>query len=71
MTRYRLYYVDSKGEKRYIHRTEGEGIWETDNQDVVLKRWYAEARQGTLLEVEGAINPERKQFIQEWYDIHH
>lgn len=70
MTKYKLFYVDSKGEKRYLYRTEGVGVWETDSQDVVLTRRWAEARQGMFLQIEGIVDPEREKFINQWCELH-
>ena len=67
---YKLYYIDSKGEKRYLHSTEGPWVWETSSQDVVLTRRWAEARQGMLLQIEGTIDPEREEFVNQWCEIH-
>jgi hypothetical protein len=60
MSVYKLYYTDSKGEKRYLHRDEieayedvrDEGVWETTSEAVALKRRFAEAQQGQLLQIE-------------------
>lgn len=57
---YKLYYTDSKGTKRYLQRTECEayedirdaGDWTTDNEAVALKRRWAEAAQGMILQIE-------------------
>jgi hypothetical protein len=78
MSVYKLYYIDSKGEKRYLHRCEIEayedvrdaGVWETNSQDVVLRRRWAEARQGMLYQIEGNIDPEREEFVNQWCEIH-
>ena len=76
--RFKLYYIDSKGEKRYLQRCEieayediaGTGDWGTDSQDVVLRRRWAEAQQGMLYEIEGAIDPEREEFVNAWSELH-
>lgn len=70
--RFKLYYTDSKGEKRYLqaHDLQGTGDWGTDSQDVVLSRRWAEAQQGMLYEIEGAIDPEREEFVNAWNEIH-
>jgi hypothetical protein len=57
---YKLYYIDGKGDKRYLYRTESEayedvrdaGVWETTSEAVALKRRFAEAQQGQLLQIE-------------------
>jgi hypothetical protein len=70
--RFKLYYTDSKGEKRYLqaHDLQGTGDWGTDSQDVVLRRRWAEAQRGMLYEIEGAIDPERDEFVKAWSEIH-
>lgn len=70
MTVFKLYYIDGKGDKRYLYRTEGVGVWETDSQDVVLTRRWAEARQGALYQIEGTVDPEREEFVNQWCEIH-
>lgn len=72
MSKYKLFYVDSKGEKRYLQRVgiQGTGDWTTDSQDVALMRRWAEARQGMLLQIEGFVEVGREEFIDQWCEIH-
>lgn len=71
MSKYKLFYIDSKGEKRYLYRTDGSGgVWETDSQDVALMRRWSEARQGMLLEIEGFVDIQREEFVNAWCEIH-
>jgi hypothetical protein len=50
--KYKLYYTDSKGEKRYLHSTETGEVWETDSVVVAHRRKWAEAQQGMVLTIE-------------------
>jgi hypothetical protein len=49
---YKLFYIDSKGDKRYLHSTETGKVWETDSKAVALKMRWAEWQQGGLLTIE-------------------
>lgn len=71
-TKYKLYYIDSKGDKCYLqaHELQGSGDWNTDSQDVVLVRRWREAQQGFFWEIEGEIDLEREAFVNEWVEIH-
>jgi hypothetical protein len=50
--KYKLYYIDSKGDKRYLHSTETGEVWETDSMGIALKMRWAEWQQGRLLTIE-------------------
>jgi|LauGreDrversion4_2_1035121.scaffolds.fasta_scaffold2491747_1 hypothetical protein len=50
--KYRLYYIDSKGEKRYLMSELTGDVWEVVHETIALKRRWAEAQQGMLLTIE-------------------
>jgi TusA-related sulfurtransferase len=49
---YKLYHIDSRGEKRYLQVVAGTKDWATDSEEVALKRRWAEAQQGVVLQIE-------------------
>ena len=58
--KYKLFYIDSKGEKRYLHSTETGKVWETSHETIALKMRWAEAQRGvffTIEEIKPAHNP--------------
>ena len=71
-TLYKLFYIDSRGEKCYLqsHGLQWSGDWNTESQDVVLLRRWREAQRGVLLEIQGEIDLEREKFVNEWAEIH-
>ena len=50
--KYRLFYIDSKGEKRYLFSQETGKVWETDSIVIAHRMQLAEARQGGVLTIE-------------------
>ena len=48
----RLYYTDSKNERRYLHNSMTGKVMELHTETDALKRRWAEAQRGSLLELE-------------------
>jgi hypothetical protein len=50
--KYKLFYIDSKGEKRYLMSELTGDVWETSHETTALKMRWAEAQRGILLTIE-------------------
>lgn len=49
---FKLYYTDSKGERRYLHNSMTGEVMELHTERDALERRWAEAQRGSLLKIE-------------------